>query len=671
MLSPSAQDDIREFYSFYNPDKLPMVPLIIADAHKKGLCAPAIFNSLYSKYGIKRLPKRLNIVLSMKQLYPTADDEIILSVLRQLEFKNGSEDEAISMLEIRLRDIQREEVAQREKNQQLILKRHAEQQADLEKQQSELLEQQKSEELERIEQEDVSTPSTSRPSSPAPVEILSRKQTAPAPAQTPYGPQMLAPAKKSKQSAEEIMSEELREWLLGMVGDYFDFTLTAGGLLTGGHKLRTERNVCDALRDGAVLAVLQQRLKNPSISVSMIKKPRTQGFFGRENTSIFIKFAKVEYQLKDGDLCTDSDLCDAKNDKNAINFLLRVASAVYKQQKESRYIHEKAVREATARYGSAVALPPPPTAQLKSVPKLILYDQEINEQRNEIKDEVLDTVVLNAIKEETEEEERHRAQSVGGPSPSPNKSPKHTPPDSDPTENDLLVALERQRQALEKQRAAELEADKKRKELEDLEKQRRYEARRAAEEQQSMEIRKEKERKMIEVIEMKRQWIYNQMMFLEGQAATDRKGLEVAEKTTRLKLEQQIRSQWQFLLDRSDVPVFSAQQKPRYPTANNDSVSSPVRQYVAVSGDDIDKKVCKAVNKIFGKNAYTNTRIKRLAHTGEYVVFHKITGRRTIVYVREVRHNLMIRVGGGWDDFEGWLERHVNIGLEGEKSAKR
>lgn len=88
-------------------------------------------------------------------------------------------------------------------------------------------------------------------------------------------------------------------------------------------------------------------------------------------------------------------------------------------------------------------------------------------------------------------------------------------------------------------------------------------------------------------------------------------------------------------------------------------LSSSPRRYVARKGDQVDKEVSKTVNALLQKTGAVHTRIRRLKNQGEYVVYHRITGKRTVVYVRVVQKNLMIRVGGGWDVFEDWLRRHV------------
>ena len=73
----------------------------------------------------------------------------------------------------------------------------------------------------------------------------------------------------------------------------------------------------------------------------------------------------------------------------------------------------------------------------------------------------------------------------------------------------------------------------------------------------------------------------------------------------------------------------------------------------------MDKQVGSTFNALLKEHKKAHTRIKRLAHQGQYVVYHRITGKRTVVYVRVVQKNLMIRVGGGWDVFSDWLSRHL------------
>ena len=732
MLSPAAQEDLREFYSVYNPDKIEMVPTIIAQANKKGMSAPDIFNSLYTKYNIRRLPTRLNIMLAMKREQPSADDELILSIIRNLEFKQGTPEDASSMLTARLSEIRKEQLAERERQEREAQEEHRRQQEAIRLQQAEQEkylraiedEARRQREKEESEQQtptvadDEDYPTLSYPTavpsgqtpSPSPARDMVTAQPRPHPTHTsppsrssapeatdePFGARRkpIAPM-PCKQTAELVMREELREWLVGMVGDYFSFSAAAGGLLNGGHRLQSEANVCDSLRDGAVLAVLQQRLRKPNIAAEDIRKPRTVGFFGRENTSIFINFCRKEFEMRDEMLFTDSDLCDAKNDRLAVNCLLAVAAIVYRRAVDDATIRDRAAKGSLERYGhtnatglniAAASTSSPLVAQqqlqssstpIRAAPRIVVYEDEIRKQSAQTSADTVEAAVRKALEEEQAESASssaatHGASDTTTSTPTPQRasaSAEASPARSDDVSppRDLLVALQRQREALERQRAADIATEKRRAEIEALEHQRWEAARKAAQEQQDFAIRRERERQLFEVIEMKRQWIRNQMMFLEQQSQRDREGLEIAEEHGRYRLQEQIRRETRYAVDRTPNSVMFPTNIPQYKVINANGgihAPSPSRHYVSMKGDPIDRKVARAVNRVFGKHTYADTRIKRLTNSGEYVVFHKITGKRTVVYVRDVRENLMIRVGGGWDDFEGWLERHVNVGLE-------
>lgn len=96
--------------------------------------------------------------------------------------------------------------------------------------------------------------------------------------------------------------------------------------------------------------------------------------------------------------------------------------------------------------------------------------------------------------------------------------------------------------------------------------------------------------------------------------------------------------------------------------SDDPQLASPKR-YQARRNDSVDQRVGKAFNKLLARvhksGQRLHGRIARTRNAGEYVIYHQITGRRTVVYVRELSNALMIRVGGGWEDFEVYLARRL------------
>lgn len=87
-------------------------------------------------------------------------------------------------------------------------------------------------------------------------------------------------------------------------------------------------------------------------------------------------------------------------------------------------------------------------------------------------------------------------------------------------------------------------------------------------------------------------------------------------------------------------------------------------RYVPRPSDELDGCVAAVVNRTMAQCPKTQTRVRRLPHDGAYVLYHRVTGKRSVVHVRVVRSVLMIRVGGGWDHFESWLVKHASLDTE-------
>lgn len=147
-----------------------------------------------------------------------------------------------------------------------------------------------------------------------------------------------------KSKIDKIMSEEVREWLVQVLGDDFS------------EEVKSSANVVDSLRNGVLLCVLMQKLKNPSIEKVDIKLPKSSvGFFARENVAKFLQQAAPHFNIRPEVMFTDADLCDSKSDRQVVTCLLSIAGISY-------------------RTGGGAA------------PAIVLYDKEIEEQAKQVSD---------------------------------------------------------------------------------------------------------------------------------------------------------------------------------------------------------------------------------------------------------------------------------------------
>ncbi|CUG89403.1 Hypothetical protein, putative [Bodo saltans] len=94
-------------------------------------------------------------------------------------------------------------------------------------------------------------------------------------------------------------------------------------------------------------------------------------------------------------------------------------------------------------------------------------------------------------------------------------------------------------------------------------------------------------------------------------------------------------------------------------------------EYVPCYGDAIDEGVGALMNRTLQKfpGLANITQLKRLARSGAYVIYHRISKKKTLVHIRAMRSTLMIRVGGGWDVLEHWLSRHA-VDMLGKAAAR-
>lgn len=411
-------------------------------------------------------------------------------------------------------------------------------------------------------------------------------------------------------AVDRIMEAECREWLASTLGDLCP------------PDLKTAENLADTLRDGVVLQILLQKLNNPALTE--VKRPKNTGFYARDNISRFIQAVRREpFNLRDEVMFDDSDLCDGKNDRAVITALLALAKIAYRKG-------------------------------VSAAPSIVRFDAEIDEQVKNLKEDEIDQAIAEATAEEAQQ---------GSNAP-------QNPPAIDPA---ILEEENVERQRIIADETADSDgicAELMAASLRIL---------RAREEQEAIlraAITSEYANAIAE---------FNQAWFSSLQQLTRKplKALEIQEESERT-LVQMDREQWVSVTGAqmaSEKPVPQSprlrevkmvveplvplpQPKPALVAVVEETVahgpddSSP-KAYKAKHDDDVDQEVGKSFNKMLLLHANTHTRVKRTKNKGEYIIYHKITGKRTVVYVRVVQKHLMIRVGGGWDDFNDFLARRL------------
>ena len=374
---------------------------------------------------------------------------------------------------------------------------------------------------------------------------------------------------KPKANIDEIMAEEAREWLVSTLGDD----------ATDDLRHAQGASMCDALRDGVLLQILLQKLKNPKISSAEIKRPKGNGFHGRDNVTRFIRSIQEEpFNLRTEVNFTDVDLCDGKNYRQVVTSLLQLAKIAFTQG----------------------VCPAPPIVQ---------YDKEIEEQSKNINEAELD----QAIENDDDEVEGHAA--------------------------------------------GEADFEDERLQQED------------EEETARLVIAEQEARVRLIIINVHRRTVASWKALSPSPhkrqpepQQQQQQGLHVPEcnqshtRDAHVKLPPR----------ESSPPVLvsvttTKDEDPELPPAASAVPLSPLspKRYVARRGDEVDKRVGSAVNNVMKKYQAPTTKIKRLKQQGQYVIYHKITGKRTVCFVRVVQKTLMIRVGGGWEDFEDYLQRRM------------
>lgn len=351
----SEQDryDLKEIFRIYDFSKVEKVNDVVADAEKKGTSPTELFDSLYALYKIRKLPQREAVAKRLHMAVTTASDADVESVLRQTEMKGFSERDAVRSLE-------------RKYNIQHITNR------SLQAARSNL----------NSTQDGSATAATADASElqrttsqlrHVTVNESSSMSTLPGNASTNRGvrdddgeedeeasvifarPPSHLSAAPTRENLDEVMAEEVREWLAKMLGDTYNSDVLA------------MPNFIDALRNGLLLHVLLQKMQNPPVADADLKLPkRTTGFFIRDNVATFLKEAKKRYNLVDAQLFTDSDLVDGKSDRQVVTCLMAMARIAYS------------------------------AGTIKLAPNIIMYEHEIEQQGTKLTKTDLDRIVHEA-----------------------------------------------------------------------------------------------------------------------------------------------------------------------------------------------------------------------------------------------------------------------------------
>lgn len=576
MMTPQAISDIERFYAVYNPDRISMVPMIAQDAAKRGLASASVFRSLYNKYSIKPKAGRFVALVALRREFASVDNEVLLSVLRRCEFEREHDGQPIDVAARTL----------------LISLGHTSIRS-VQPQQSTMVES-------TPQRQVLHTQSTVSPS-PTTTGYAASLKTTPAerapngqllsPTPPPvYGSSLRAADTAGELTAERVVEEEVREWTQRMVQPY----LAAKGLLEEDYPLFNPNvRLCDGLRDGGVLWMLQRVLSNPHMDgrqLADLPVPKTSGFYGRDNVCQFISFVKKSVMTspsQHSSLFTDADLCDAKGDRAVVNCLLLVS----KIGAQRRMFNPKLL------------------------PSIVLYEQEIDEQERE-EEAAASPPSSPQCSPERASPEVPRPSQASSSAPPTHRVILSPPADNRHTVVDMMAVIECQRSAeFDRQRLCVHEAEA---------------------------------RKRLHT------HIRTRLSIL-GESLVAARNIAASPQVPRTMVR--------------DVGQASPLPHRRAPNTSStlgpqQHPVTPLRAYrppVTAPAPSLDDKVRMAVSNVAGRKKGASADFYRWKHTGEYVVYHRITKKRTVVHVREVRNQLMIRVGGGWDLFPNWLARHVFI----------
>lgn len=354
----SEQDryDLREIFRIFDFSKVEKVDDVVADAEKKGTTPTQLFDSLYALYKIQKLPQREAVAKRLHMAVTIANDADVESVLRQTEMKGFSERDAVRSLE-RKYSVQRITCRTLQDSRNGLHDDATGEPSELQRKASQL--------------RHVTVNENSTTIAPAANAASTNKVTGQHTDRDDDDsddnddddessviiarPPSHLSAAPTRENLDEIMSEEVREWLARMLGDSYNSDVLA------------MPNFIDALRNGVLLHVLLQKMQEPPVADADLKLPkRTTGFFIRDNVATFLKEAKKRFNLVDAQLFTDSDLVDGKSDRQVVTCLMAMARIAYS------------------------------AGTIKIAPNIVMYEHEIEQQGNKLTKTDIDRIVKEA-----------------------------------------------------------------------------------------------------------------------------------------------------------------------------------------------------------------------------------------------------------------------------------
>ncbi|KPA81563.1 hypothetical protein ABB37_03904 [Leptomonas pyrrhocoris] len=349
-FSEQERYDLKEIFRIYDFSKVDKVGDVVADAERKGTSAAELFDSLYALYKITKLPQREAVAKRLHMAVTTASDADVESVLRQTEMKGFSERDAT-------RSLERKCNVQHVTNRSLQAARNSlnsrRDDKAVEEEQSEL--QRTTSQLRHVTVSDSSASFLGGSTTAVKAENGNNKDGEEESSVIFARPPSHLSAAPTRDSLDEVMSEEIREWLGKMLGDAHNSDVLA------------LPNFIDALRNGVLLHVLLQKMQDPPVADADLKLPkRSTGFFIRDNVATFLAEAKRRFNLVDAQLFTDSDLVDGKSDRQVVTCLMAMARIAYN------------------------------AGSITFAPNIIMYEHEIEQQGSKLTKTDLDRIVSEA-----------------------------------------------------------------------------------------------------------------------------------------------------------------------------------------------------------------------------------------------------------------------------------
>ncbi|KAG5464342.1 hypothetical protein LSCM1_00524 [Leishmania martiniquensis] len=340
------REDLKEIFRIHDFSKVDKVDDTVARAERAGQTPAELFDDLYQLFKIEKLPQREMVAKRLRLTVATATDADVESAIRQAEMKGFTERDAVRLLE-------RKFSAPHLYSGVLVPSCNGHSSAlDGSLEESELVRKRSS--LRHIKGSEASLPSEALPA-----ESVAASEGGSLSSMVFAQPPNKLTAAPTRENLDEVMEEEVREWLGKILGDKFS------------PNVLSTPNFIDALRSGVLLHVLLQKMESPPVADEDLRLPkRTTGFFIRDNVATFLTEAKTRYQLVDAQLFTVSDLVDGKNDRQVVTCLMSMARIAYS------------------------------ASTIKVAPSIIVYEHEIEQQQNRLTATDLDRIVQEAEADE-------------------------------------------------------------------------------------------------------------------------------------------------------------------------------------------------------------------------------------------------------------------------------